>query len=171
MFPGGVRPAAAVLLCGGRVWFSQRWRCILVLWVQGGRRLSRGAHREQHPRWSREAVVVWGLQRSQQTVQGTHQVLPPGRQAWTLSVSAPFLPVWPRWPLPPLWQAFHQAPPRLQPHSEQASVAPAVLPAAAESAEGVPPGPHHRRRADGWWHREGPTEQESWDKATQTGGK
>lgn len=74
-------------------------------------------------------------------------------------------------PLLPVRQAFHWASPRLQPHSEQASVVTAVLPAAAQSAEDVPPGPHHRRRADGRWHWEGQTEQESWDKATQTGGK
>lgn len=74
-------------------------------------------------------------------------------------------------PLLPVRQAFHWASPRLQPHSEQASVVTAVRPAAAQSAEDVPPGPHHRWRADGRWHWEGQTEQESWDKATQTGGK
>lgn len=68
-------------------------------------------------------------------------------------------------------QAFHRDSPRLPPHSEQAFVVTAVLPAAAWSSEDVPPGPHHRQRADGRWHREGQTEQESWDEATQTSGK
>lgn len=68
-------------------------------------------------------------------------------------------------------QAFHRDSPRLPPHSEQAFVVAAVLPAAARPAEDVPPGPHHRQRADGRWHREGQTEQESWDEAAQTGGK
>lgn len=59
-----------------------------------------------------------------------------------------------------LGQPCRRASPGLQPQSEQALVATAALPA-AQSAEDVPPGPHHRRRADGRRHRESQAEQES----------